>query len=336
MKLYLLLVSYSLVLNACASHTHVIEANCTVIRAAFDVGSSTTKMKVGKIDKCLQKNLEIVYHHEVKVPFAENRPEGSFNSEIRQKGIAVLQYLKKEASNHGAQSFAGVATEAFRSAANSSDYTQEVKRMTKISIELISQDKEAILGYFAAVSALGSKPENTIVWDIGGSSMQIVLRRVNHSFLIYRGKLASISFKEKILTDIQHYPDAAHVSPNPIGKENMDKALKIAMIAAAEIPEEIKKKINDPDTIILGIGGVHNESIKKQLHVKDRYNAAEIINTLKYNIGLSDKDIGGSYADTETSNLILVLGFMNKLSIDRIYLVDVNLADGVLIDPTFW
>ena len=39
---------------------------------------------------------------------------------------------------------------------------------------------------------------------------------------------------------------------------------------------------------------------------------------------------------TEISNLILVLGFMKRLGLNEVTLVNVNLADGVLIDPTFW
>jgi hypothetical protein len=34
--------------------------------------------------------------------------------------------------------------------------------------------------------------------------------------------------------------------------------------------------------------------------------------------------------------LILVLGFMKKLGIQEVRLADVNLTDGILLDPAFW
>jgi hypothetical protein len=59
--------------------------------------------------------------------------------------------------------------------------------------------------------------------------------------------------------------------------------------------------------------------------------------TTKMKVGkLNDKEIGGRYADTEISNLILVLGFMEKLGIKEVIPVNVNLADVILIDPEFW
>jgi exopolyphosphatase / guanosine-5'-triphosphate,3'-diphosphate pyrophosphatase len=81
---------------------------------------------------------------------------------------------------------------------------------------------------------------------------------------------------------------------------------------------------------------VHNVSIKKQLKSKSTYTQEELINAVKARIGLNDKDIGGHYADTEISNLILLLGFMQKLGIKEVIPVNVNLDDGVLVDPELW
>jgi exopolyphosphatase/guanosine-5'-triphosphate,3'-diphosphate pyrophosphatase len=57
---------------------------------------------------------------------------------------------------------------------------------------------------------------------------------------------------------------------------------------------------------------------------------------LNKGISLTDKEIGGQYADTEISNLILVLGFMQQLGISEVMTQNINLADGVLLNPAFW
>jgi exopolyphosphatase/guanosine-5'-triphosphate,3'-diphosphate pyrophosphatase len=324
------------ILNACSHVLQPLENECLVYRAAFDIGSETTKMKVARVDKCIPKNPEIIFNSEIKVSYAGNMSNGAFNRSIKENGIIALQKLKNEAITNKAEKFAGVATESFRKSSNSVDFLKEIKNKTEINIEIISQKKEAIEGYLAAAALFNDKPENLVVWDIGGSSMQIVYRKKDQKFIIYQGEVASVSFKDKILTQIQYQKMDSRVSPNPIGKLNLDKAIVTAMDAAAAVPDEIKDMIQRPETLIIGIGGVHNESIKKQLNSKNIYRAEEIMRVLSHRIELSDKEIGGQYANTEITNLILVFGFMKKLDIKEVIPINVNLADSVLIDPAFW
>ena len=54
------LIVCALYLTACAHNPNPVEIKCIEYRAAFDIGSGTTKMKVAKIDKCNHKNIEIV------------------------------------------------------------------------------------------------------------------------------------------------------------------------------------------------------------------------------------------------------------------------------------
>lgn len=323
-------------LNACSHIDQSKDCKCIVYRAAFDVGSETTKMKVAKVNKCLQKNEGNIYRNEAKISYAENHRSGVFTPEIQKAGIIALSRLKNEATGHRAEAFSGVATESFRQTSNTPEFLDEVKKKTGISLKLIDQNEEAILGYLAATAAFTLKPEKTIVWDIGGSSMQIILRDKNKKFIIYRGKTASVSFKEKIISEIKHQNVKQNSSPNPIGNENLLKAIKMASIASGDVPQEIKEVINKQDTVIIGIGGVHNQSIKKQLKSGAIYTQKELKNAIDRRIELTDKEIGGRYAGTDVSNLILVLGFMKSLGIKEVVPVDVNLADGVLIDPAFW
>jgi exopolyphosphatase/guanosine-5'-triphosphate,3'-diphosphate pyrophosphatase len=326
----------TLYLTACIHNPQPVDIKCIEYRAAFDIGSATTKMKVARIDKCNQKNIEIVYKKEVKVPYAESISGNLFDVQIQRAGLAALQELKAEAKTKGAQTFSGVATAAFRLAVNTPEFLQEIKNKTGIPVILLSQDEEAILGYMAALSVLDLKTRDAVVWDIGGYSMQMIFPRNDRDYVIYNGRLASISFKEKILFEIKHQPPGQSQSPNPIGKDNLEKALQIAMLAAAEVPEEIREKLSKPNAIIIGIGGVHNQSVAKQLKIKNIYRREELISELNTRISLTDKEIGGQYADTEISNLILVLGFMQQLGLSEVMVQNINLADGVLINPAFW
>jgi hypothetical protein len=178
----LCLIICALYLSACAYNP--VEIKCIEYRAVFDVGSETTKMKIAKIDKCMQKNIGFIYSKDIKVPYAENLVRGVLSDDIRSKGIIALGALKKEAVEKGAQTFTGVATEVLRLAINTPQFLQEIKAQTGIPVKVISPDEEAILGYLAAVSVLGSKAKNAVVWDIGGNSMQMVFRRNDQRYIL--------------------------------------------------------------------------------------------------------------------------------------------------------
>ena len=320
-------------LSGCTSVTRQI---CIEQRTAFDIGSATMKMKTAKVNKCRETPVEIIRQKEVKVSFAENTRNHLLSRDIQNIGIEQLQVLKKEALALGTQTFAGVATAAFRQADNTPLFLAEIKAETGINVRMISQDEEAVLGYKAATANTKDPPEHIVVWDIGGHSMQMIMKHRDQNYRVYRGHLASLSFKNKIIEIVQRRAADGQASPNPIGRQNLTTSLEIAMNAAADVPDEIKNSIRQAGATIIGIGGVHNQSVRKQVGKNSTYRREDLVNTLKGKLDLTDVQIGGHYADTDVSNLILVLGFMKKLDIEEVHLADVNLTDGILIDPAFW
>lgn len=334
--LIIFIILYTVGLNGCTHQAVPAAKKCIEHRAAFDIGSATMKMKIAKVDTCRQINIGTIHQKEVKVTFSENTRDHLLSREIQNKGIEHLKALKQEAQAQGAQTFAGVATAAFRQADNTPQFLKEVKDKTGITVKLVSQDEEAVLGYKAVVTNTQNPSGHVVVWDIGGNSMQIITRADDQVYIIYRGKMASISFKNSILENIQRKSADVHSSPNPIGRQNLAAALDIAVNAATDVPDKIKNNIRQAGTNIIGIGGVHNQSIRKQLKKENAYHREDIMAILNDRLDLTDTQIGGHYADTDISNLILVLGFMKKLDIVEVHLADVNLTDGILTDPTFW
>jgi exopolyphosphatase/guanosine-5'-triphosphate,3'-diphosphate pyrophosphatase len=51
---------------------------------------------------------------------------------------------------------------------------------------------------------------------------------------------------------------------------------------------------------------------------------------------MNDKQVGGKYADTDVSNLILVSAYMEALGVKKVIPKDINLSDGVLVMPDYW
>lgn len=320
-------------ISGCAALT---EQTCMEHRAAFDVGSATIKMKTASFNKCRPAPIRIIRHQEAKVPFAESTWNRTLSLNVRNEGIEQIQAMKDEALSAGAQTFAGVATAAFRQADNAADFLAEIKAKTGINIRLISQEEEAVLGYQAALTQVRKPAGAIIVWDIGGNSMQMVMKDKAQKYRVYRGQMASISYKNQIIEKVHRRPADGQTSPNPIGGRNLLTALELAMNAAGDVPDEIKRFLRQAGTTVIGIGAVHNQSIRKQLGGKTTYRRAELRKVLGKKLDLTDAQVGGPFADTDVSNLILVWGFMQKLDIAEVHLADVNLTDGILNDPAFW
>ncbi len=312
--------------------------SCLEVRAAFDIGSGATKMKVAQVDVCQKKIIkELLVTDkpvEYKECFKECTPDDlKLNNAVKEKGLLALAALKKEAQAFHPVSYIAVATSAFRSARNAEEFTHEIYEKLEIPVYIISQEQEAILGFTAAQSKLGLSREEVVVWDIGGGSMQITSYSTQKDYSIYEGFVAAVSFKDMIISDIQKKDYKKITSPNPLQKNGAREAVQLAQREASHVLQDIKNKIEDGATVI-GIGGVHYTSIREQINNKTNvFTAKELERKLKKNSVLTDAQIGGNYTATQVSNLALVLGFMKELKIPKVVSAQINMADGVLIAP---
>ena len=114
------------------------------------------------------------------------------------------------------------------------------------------------------------------------------------------------------------------------------KAVNLAQYyAAIHVQKAIKEKAKS--LTVLGIGGVHYYSVRKQCVREGKtYTISNVEKALTTRSKLTGSEIGGKYAATDVSNLALVLGFMKELKIEKIKTLKVNKAHGILIYPKYW
>ncbi len=333
MKKALLTISLLLVLltNACADE-------CLQNRAAFDIGSGTTKMVVATVDTCLQNVKQILKEKDIPDKYKDDldNSQGRFSEEIQRKGLEALQQLKKEAQEYDPDQYVGVATSAFRKAKNGIMLANRIKKELGIRVQIIPQRTEAILGFLAAYPQTGLDKKEILVWDIGGGSMQITIVRDDNTFEVYEGKLASVSMKNKIISEIQGKSYKEIRSPNPMGEAVATKAVNMAQnYAAIHVQKAIKEKAKH--LTVLGIGGVLYYSVREQCVKEGKsYTISDVKKALTTRCKLTDSEIKGKYAATDVSNLALVLGFMKELEIEKIETLKANMAHGILIYPKYW
>lgn len=317
----------------------VVNDDCLVNRAAFDIGSGTTKMKVAKVNKCKQEIIEMLLEVDSKVPYKEslkNNPDNRLDDEVVSLGSKTLIEMKEQAKKFNPESYIGVATSAFRTANNGERAARTLEAKSGITVKVIDQATEGKLGFAAAVDLVEAPITNIVVWDIGGGSMQITTMNDSYQVEMYSGKVASVSFKNHIIENVQ-FKDIDNVkTPNPMSSADYNLARRDAFaIGALTVSRKIRDKLLKDDTVVIGIGGVHFYSIAGNVSSNSYYTKEQVNNKIAENLGKTDDEIGGEYAATDLSNLVLVKGFMDALQIESVQVGNINMATGLLIAPKF-
>lgn len=311
-------------------------ALCEENRAALDIGSGATKYKVFKVNHCEKKIITTIFEKQYPILFKENlnKDQGeqkSFSPEVFVEFETALKEVLENNKIFKVSRFRGVATEAFRQAVNGKEYLNKLKEKENLDLSVISQEEEAQLGFKAAfLDFPKTDKKNKLMWDIGGGSMQLVLfdQSNYHSYL---GKMASVSFKDLVISDIKKLDNSKIHSPNPMSQKEVESATKLARKAVLQIPKSIQEKIIK-DTEVVGVGGVFQYSLLGQLKKDGGFTLKELKNLLAKRTNLKDEDFDSKYAATELTNIILVSGFMEEMKIPEVRVRKVNLTEALVID----
>ena len=314
---------------------------CRLRRAAFDIGSATTKVKVADIDICAHRILRVLLAEDAAVFYRDDvidKPDDQavFREETLAQGLEVLGRFKQKAEALDPAGYAAVATSSFRKAQNGEAFLTRVDRELGIRARIISQAEEAELGFLGAVASLGVDPTHAVVWDIGGQSMQIaVLGATIHQMRIYTGRFSSGHMRQYLMREVQKKDDSAK-TPNPIKEQEAQAARSYAAdFARSDVPEWTKRKLAQPGLVVVGIG-----ALKYFPDARPDGRALASLAGLEKSamdmLGKSDSEIGGPYASTHVSDRLLILGFMDALGIREVRLADVDLGDGLLFHEDYW
>ena len=322
-----------LLYNAPSSSGH------TEIRAAMDIGSGATNLKVAKVDTTTDKIISKIYEQSIPVSYQshlEKSSNNTFDNEVMAQGTNAIKTLKDVADSYHVKKVVAVATAAFRQATNAPQFVQQIEQQTGVKVHIINQDEEGILAFRGALAITPAQPQQTVVWDIGGGSMQLTTLTKEGTYLVEKGKTASTPFRNFIIQQIEGKDIQSVSTPNPIGENELQGALQYARSVAQEINPMLKERLHDPQIQVLAVGNLFNYSISPLVSNKkvERYKLQQAITPL---LNKTDKELpGGAFADVTVSNPILVLGYMQALDIPFVTVVSVNNADGALTYPPYW
>ena len=321
------------------------------VRAAIDIGSGATNLKVATVDPKTSKIITQLYDQSIPVPYQkhlEQSTDETFDAPVMDQGIQAIKALKATAETYHVKKVVAVATAAFRKAHNAEQFAKEIEKQTGVQVRIINQDEEGILAFRGALGVTSVQPEQAITWDIGGGSMQLTTLTKEGAYIVEKGKTASIPFKNDVIEKIEHKDFKSVQSPNPMTLEEMQASINYAATIAGETHPFIKEKILEPQTKILAVGSLFNYGIRPMIKQdqeetkgivenKDIVKQSALEKVVMQWAGKTDTELpGGSLAEVAVTNPLLVLGYMQGLHIDQVEVVSVNNADGVLTYPPYW
>lgn len=337
-KLFSLLLSGA-VFFGINPHIYAADSPNIEIRAAIDIGSGATKLKIAKVDLDTHKIASVIFTEELPVEYQthlENSADQTFDPEVEAAGLKSMQHFKEVADKYGAKKTVAVATSAFRNARNAREFVKKIEDSTNIKVYVIDQELEGILGFNAAAAVTPYSPDDIVVWDIGGGSLQFTATLPDGEYHVYKGSVGSIPFKNDVLQNIQRKDPKIVASPNPMDAREINQAITHAERVARNVDCYIRTRLQQMDTHVIAVGSLF------------RFGIQEVVNsptvtptTLQDKIfAMKDKDdmaLGNTpFSSIALTNSIYVYGMMHALGINPVTIVDINNADGALLYTPFW
>lgn len=305
---------------------------CEQRLGALDFGSGTTKAFAATVDVCNKKIIKVLYEDRLALALneaLERSPDKLIPEKIIAEAIPRFRDFLQKMKDLQVTQVRAVATAVFRSAKNGQALAKILSTELQVPVAVISQEQEAELGYWSALAQKTiSTQEAVAVWDIGGGSMQMYSLEKGKVH-IYRGDLAAVTYKNKILEVLQFKDPKVVTSPNPIGG-NREAALQLAKNHAyLNVPKYFKERAAKMRWI--GVGGVLSLSVQRQTQEGAfEFSRDALDQVLRQRVFLKDAEIDSDYRISDISNLALVLGYMQALNIGKVETVQSSLGQGLI------
>ncbi len=360
-SVFILATATALSVN-CSSQPKTITDPCLKRRGAIDIGSGATKAFAAVVDVCSKPRriVEKLFDEKVKISFGEaleQNTEGNIPADVITDASAKIATLVESMNARNLESIETVATAAIRKSKNRDDVAGQISsamnerligktKLGNLQVRVLSQIEEAQVGARSALanlpaSAATSENGPLVVWDIGGGSMQMTALDSNE---LFTSELASVTFKNQVIREIQKKDPSVLKSPNPLKKDSKKATALARSHATKNLGTFLKLHSTKPRWV--GIGGVLALSVQKQVDREvlaprpktdlmvqnvSQFTQTDLAKTLDARATRTDEEIESEYRETEITNLALVLGYMQALKIEKIETVEASLVQGLLI-----
>ena len=150
--------------------------------AVIDIGTNSIHMLIVELHR--HGSFEVIGREKEMVRLGDKTLEaGYLSNEVMQRGLQAIQKFHHLAKSRGVSKILAVATSAVREAKNGGRFIQKIRNTTGIKAQIISGEEEGRLIYLGVKNSMELKPGNTLIIDIGGGSVEIMV--VNRQKILF-------------------------------------------------------------------------------------------------------------------------------------------------------
>ncbi len=154
----------------------ITTASTDIRIAAIDIGSNSVRQIVADVSPTGQ--IRVVDEMKAMPRLGEGlEATGALSPISIDAAVTAVQRMVTLAGQLGAARIEIVATSAVRDAANAADFTEKVEALTGRQVRILSGEEEALLCFRSALAHFELGAGRTVVMDIGGGSLELVLAK---------------------------------------------------------------------------------------------------------------------------------------------------------------
>jgi exopolyphosphatase/guanosine-5'-triphosphate,3'-diphosphate pyrophosphatase len=302
------------------------------IIAFIDIGTNSIRLLLVQHDN---DSYRIISQQKETVRLGEGEFETSeyLQPEAMNRAVLVCSKFVELARSYAAEEIIAVATSATREAENQEQFIQRLRQEAGIEVSVISGKEEARLIYLGISSGANLNHHNAFFIDIGGGSTEIIVGNQEQYFYLDSLKLGAIRLASLFPADNkgivspakyallqQHVRDTAIRSIQKISNFQVDLAYGSSgtIENLGEITSRMfyKRRLQRDD--YLGY---------QQLHQVIEYLCSLTLEERKKVPGMNPER-----ADIIIGGAAVIETFMFDLGIERLYISERSLRDGLLVD----
>ena len=300
--------------------------------AAIDIGSNSIHMVVARIDA--DGHFTLLDRAKEMVRLGKGTLAArALSREAMQAGMQVLATFKRLADTQQIDRIVAVATSAVREAKNGGDFIAQIGRELGIHVDLITGREEARLIHLAVSNALDLRDASTVLVDIGGGSVELVLAERGVVKAQESLKLGVLRLAERF---IEHDPPARDEIESL--EEYLDRQLASFFKRARDV--ELARLIGTSGTV-LNLAAIALQmdggSAPERLHgITLRAKDVQRVRKLLVRSDREERQrlpgLDRRRADTIVPGAILIDQLMRRLEVGELTTCEWALREGVLLD----
>jgi len=315
-----------------------------VIIGAIDIGTNSTRLMIGKLDK--DNRLTSIYR-EAKVTRLGEGVNRSLllSGDAIKRTIATISSYKTIMDQYRVEKIIGVATSAVRDAKNSDEFLKQTKEIAGFDIKVLSGEEEAQVSFRGATYDLFSKDspvqafsrQPVLVMDIGGGSTELILGSPPKIWNKFSLDIGCVRITEMFLK-----------SDPPLENEILaaSEHIKKMLLQAAV---NIKKEVNDrgmSEIVLVGVAGTITtiSAVKQRMAIYDpdkihhsRLNCSDVDSVLRLFLSMplaQRKKIVGlepKRADVIIAGVLIASLVLEILNLREIIVSEHDFLDGLIL-----